>query len=120
MKKSKIILGSSNLHRHFGRAEREKGYSVIKCTNWEIFCVRLACLEEIDKAIVVSVFENFICDDAKDILWFNGLFCPFIFYSCNYKEKTNNNQRCFIQPGLMPFGLSYCYSLLNKNCALFR
>ena len=55
------------MHRHFGRAEREKGYSIIKCTNWEVFCVRLACLENIDKEIVVSLIENFLCDDAKEV-----------------------------------------------------
>ena len=64
MKKSKIVIGSSNLHRHFGKTEKERGFSILKCTNLEIFRVRLASLEEEDECVVISVVENMICDEV--------------------------------------------------------
>ena len=65
MKKSKIVSGSSNLQRHFGRTEQSRGFCILKCTNLEIFRVRLASLEEEDECVVISVIENMICDEVK-------------------------------------------------------
>ena len=37
---------------------------------------------------------------------------PFIFSIANLKKRPAITM-CFIQPGLMPFNLSYCYSSLR-------
>ena len=41
--------------------------SSLICTNWQIFVVRLECLEKEDTEVMVSVIENFICDEVKEI-----------------------------------------------------
>ena len=65
MKKSKIVIGSSNAHRHFGLVEKERGFGIVKCTTIEMFRIRMANLEEEDQAVVVTVIENMICDEVK-------------------------------------------------------
>ena len=67
MKKSKIIIGSSNLNRHFGSVEKKRGFSMLKCCSVEILRVRLASLEDEDQFIVVPVIENLICDEVHGV-----------------------------------------------------
>ena len=67
MKTSKIVVGSSNLYRHFGSVGEKLGFTMMNCTTIEIFRVRMASLEDEDREVVLSVIENFICDGVKTI-----------------------------------------------------
>ena len=53
-----------------------------------------------------------VCIPMSDyfFLRFNCLFGPFNSTVSKYKERTNNNIKCFIQHGFMPFRFSYCLS----------
>ena len=67
MKPSRIIIGSSNIYRHCGKAAKDRGYNVINCTKFELFKVRVMCLEEVDKAVIVCAIEIFVCDAVESV-----------------------------------------------------
>ena len=59
-----LLIGSSNVCR-FYKPETFKDYRkyiMVKCTKFEPFAARMACIEVGNKEVVVSVIENFLCD----------------------------------------------------------
>ena len=61
---SRILIGSSNICR-FYKPEAftaYKKYTTIRCTRFEPFKARMACIEAEEKEVAISVIENFICD----------------------------------------------------------
>ena len=61
---SRILIGSSNICRFYKpEAFKDyKRYTTVRCTRFEPFKARMACIEAKEKEIVISVIENFVCD----------------------------------------------------------
>ena len=65
---STIVIGSSNLKRFYPDLEEKlrKSISMQKCTTMDTFKVRMNELDEDDKGIIISVIENFVCDNVGE------------------------------------------------------
>jgi hypothetical protein len=59
-----FLFGSSNVCPFYKpEAFKDlKPYVLIKCTKLEAFKARIACLKAVEKEVVVSVLNNFVCD----------------------------------------------------------
>ena len=64
---ARILLGSSNIYRFYDheRIPTCKPYKMINCTKMEVFKAKMDSLVPEDKKVVISVVENFICDEVK-------------------------------------------------------
>ena len=63
---SRILIGSSNICRFYKPESFKKynRYTTVRCTRFLPFKARIACIEAKEKEIVISVIENFICDEV--------------------------------------------------------
>ena len=61
---SRILIGSSNICRFYKPEAFNdyKRYTRVRCTRFEPFKARIACIEAKEKEIAISVIKNFICD----------------------------------------------------------
>ena len=59
-----LLIGSSNLNRHYRPADFQnvRKYEMVKCTQMEGFKVYMNTIDSTKKAVLVSVFENFVVD----------------------------------------------------------
>ena len=63
-----IYIGSSNVERFADIIEKETRKSLVvhKCTHLDGFVARMENLKETDRRIIISVIENFLCDEVND------------------------------------------------------
>ena len=61
---SNILIASSNVYRYYkpGMVDGVRDYTVLKCTQSEIFNAAMTNLGENDKFVLISVIENFVSD----------------------------------------------------------
>jgi hypothetical protein len=61
---SNLLIGSSNIYRNYkkGLISGVREYTVVKCTQMEVFSAKMASLKEDSKSVLISVIENFISD----------------------------------------------------------
>ena len=59
-----VLIGSSNVCRFYNHETFKcyRQYVAVKCSKFEPFKARMACMEVGNKDVVVSVIENFLCD----------------------------------------------------------
>ena len=59
-----LLIGSSNLNRHYRPADFQnvRKYEMVKCTQMEGFKVYMDTIDSTKKAVLISVFENFVVD----------------------------------------------------------
>ena len=62
-----IYIGSSNVERFADIIEKETRNSLVvhKCTHLNGFVARMESLKETDRRIIISVIENFLCDEVN-------------------------------------------------------
>ena len=62
-----IYIGSSNVERFIGNldAETQNSLLVQKCTKLETFNVWMEALRVTDSGVIISVIENFLCDEVN-------------------------------------------------------
>ena len=61
------LLGSSNVQRFYDHTlfPDNQQYKLSKCVNIETFLARMACLNDGDCLVVMSILENFVIDSVK-------------------------------------------------------
>ena len=66
---ARILIGSSNIYRFYNVEKIPicKQYKMVNCTAMEVFKVKMEELEKVNKEVVISVVENFICDAVKGV-----------------------------------------------------
>ena len=75
---ARLLIGSSNVYRFYEASKftSYKPYTMVKCTNIEVYKAKMDSLVVEDKEIFISVIENFICEAVRDVsddLVANGL-----------------------------------------------
>ena len=66
---ARILIGSSNIYRFYDveRIPTCKPYRMVNCTSIEVFRAKMDELEKVDKEVIISVIENFICDAVRGV-----------------------------------------------------
>ena len=66
-KMTTIYIGSSNVERFIGNLDSEIQNSLLmqKCTKLESFNVWMEGLRVTDRGVIISVIENFLCDEVN-------------------------------------------------------
>jgi hypothetical protein len=67
---SRLLIGSSNVYRHYraGAFSKYQEYSMVRCVEIESFTTQMENLEPTETEVVISVIENFIdkaCENKK-------------------------------------------------------
>jgi hypothetical protein len=60
------VIGSSNTYRfmEFLKEEEREAITMQKCTKIDTFKAKMDDLEKFDKSVLISVIENFVCDEV--------------------------------------------------------